>query len=222
MRLVKGADIYSSQGEKLGTLDRVILDPSTKEVTHLVIGKGLLFTTHKVVALDRVNPQIEDNITLLSPKENLDEFDDFEDADYVNLAPADRDGAEQDVEAAYLYPATNLAWWRSGMSGTYGGVYPSMPIYVRKTKQNIPQGTIALEEGAKVVSRDDKHVGNIEQVLVDSQDNRVSHFVISEGFLFKQRKLIPVFWISGIEEDEVRLSVDADFMDKLPGYQASE
>lgn len=43
MRLIKGADIYSSEGEKLGTLERVIIDPKTKEVTQLVIGKGLLF-----------------------------------------------------------------------------------------------------------------------------------------------------------------------------------
>lgn len=220
MRLIKGADIYSSQGEKLGTLERVIIDPSTKEVTHLVIGKGLLFTTNKVVAMDMVNPEIEETITLLSPKQGIDEFEDFEDADYINLDREDR--AEQDVEAAYWYPATNLAWWRTGMTGMYGGTYPAMPIYVRKTKQNIPEGTIALEEGARVMSRDEKHVGNIEQVLVDSQDNRVSHFVISEGFLFKERKLIPVFWISAIEEDEVRLSVDADFMDRLPAYQATE
>jgi uncharacterized protein YrrD len=214
MRLIKGADIYSAEGEKLGTLERVILDPSTREVTHLVIGKGLLFTTNKVVALDMVNPEVDDNITLLSPKQDLEEFHDFEETDYVDMDPTDY--PEQEVEgAAFYYPPTNLSWGRTGMHGAY----PAMPVYVRTTRQNIPEGTIALEEGARVVSRDDQQVGNIEQVIVQGDDNRVSHFVVSEGFLFKERKLIPVFWISGIEEDEVRLSVDAHFMERLPRYQ---
>lgn len=215
MRLVKGADIYSSQGEKLGSLERVIIDPSTKEVTHLVIGKAVLFTTNKVVAMDMVNPDIEDRITLLSPKQSLEEFQDFEDTDYVNLDRADY--PDQDVEASYWYPPTTLAWWRTDMYVAY----PSMPIYVRRAKQNIPEGTVALEEGAKVISRDDKHLGNIEEVIVDPQDNRVSHFVISAGLLFKEQKLVPVLWISNIAEDEVRLSVDAQFLDRLPPYHAT-
>ena len=77
MRLTKGADIYSAQGERIGTLDRVVLDPETHEVTHLVVSKGLLFKTSKVVAIDMVNPEIEDRITLLNPKQDLDEFQDF-------------------------------------------------------------------------------------------------------------------------------------------------
>jgi uncharacterized protein YrrD len=213
MRLVKGAEIFSSQGEKLGTLERVIIDPGTKEVTHLVIGKGFLFTTNKIVAMDMVNPELQENISLLSPKQNLDEFQDFEETHYVNLDQGDT--PERDVEASYWYPPTNAAWWRTDLYTTY----PAMPLFVRKTKQNIPEGTIAVEEGAKVISRDDKHVGNIEQVIVDPQDNRVTHFVISEGLLFKEQKLIPVVWISTIDEHEVRLSVDADLMDRLPGYQ---
>ena len=213
MRLVKGAEIYSSEGQKLGNLDRVIIDPNTKEVTHLVIEKGLLFPTNKVVAIDMVNPVIKDNIALLGPQKDIDDFQDFEETHYVDLEQADYPDPE--AKAVYWYPPTNFAWWRTGADM----IYPPMPVYIRKTKQNIPEGTIAVEEGAKVLSRDDKHVGNVEQVIVDSQDNRVTHFVISEGLLFKEQKLIPVFWISAIDEHEVRLSVDADLMDRLPGYQ---
>ena len=215
MRLIKGADIYASEGEKLGTLERVIIDPKTKEVTHLVIGKGLLFTTNKVVAMDMVNPQIEEDITLLSPKQRLDDFQDFEDAHYVNLN--EEDYPERDVEASYWYPPTNLAWWRTDMYVAP----PSMPIFVRKTKQNIPEGTIAVEEGAKVMSRDDKHVGNVEQVIIDAQDNRVTHVVFSHGILSKEQKLIPVIWISAIDEQEIHLSVHADLLDRLPAYPAT-
>jgi len=218
MRLTKGADVYSSDGEKLGTLDRVILDPVTKEVTHIVISKGLLFTTNKVVAMDTVNPEIEDKITLRSPKQNLDEFQDFEETHYVDLDQTENPSSDE-LPASYWYPPTNLAWWRMGNAGLVGPYYPPMPVYVPKTTQNIPEGTVALEEGAKVVSKDGKHVGNIKEVIVDPQDNRVTHFVINEGVLFKERKLIPVLWISEIDEHAVHLSSTSKVLERLPEYQ---
>jgi len=222
MRLIKGADIFSSQGEKLGTLDRVILDPDTKEVTHLVIAKGLLFKTNKVVAMDMLNPDIDENITLLNPKHDLDEFEDFEETHYVNLEQTENPSSDElELPKSYWYPPLNLAWWRAG--GTDVPVtYPAAPLYVARTEQNIPEGTVALEEGSKVLSRDGKHVGNIEEVIVDSEDHRVTHFVVNEGFLFKERKLIPSTWISRIDENEVHLSVASNVLERLPGYQTVE
>ena len=99
MRLTKGTDVYSSTGEKLGTLDRVVIDPETKEVTHLVISKGGLFKIDKVVAIDMVNQEIEDQITLLAPKHDLDEFQDFEQTEYINVDQAD--APEVIVPASY-------------------------------------------------------------------------------------------------------------------------
>lgn len=219
MRLTKGADIYSSEGEKLGTLDRVVIDPETKEVTHLVISKGGLFKTDKVVAMDMVDPGIEDKITLLALKHDLDEFPEFEETHYVNLDQPD--APVTDVQASYWYPPLNLVWWRAG--GTDNSVmYPAKPVYVARTTQSIPEGTIALEEGARVISQDGKHVGNVVQVIVDPQDNGVTHFVVSEGVLFKERKLVPVTWISRIDEDEVYLSTTAGVLDRLPEYQPAK
>ncbi len=43
--------------------------------------------------------------------------------------------------------------------------------------------------------------------------------VISEGLLFKERKLIPVLWISAISENEVHLSVGAGTLERLPAYE---
>lgn len=223
MRLKKGADIYSSQGEKIGTLERVIMDPETKEVTHLVIAKGLLFKTNKVVAIDMLNPSVEDQITLRHSKQELDDFQDFEETHYVNVDQTENPASDElpasdQVPASYWYPPINLAWWRAG--GTDNPItYPAMPVYVARTEQNIPEGTVALEEGAKVMSSDDKHIGNIEQVIIDPQDKRVTHFVVSEGTLFKERKLIPVLWISRIGENEVHLSSTADVLGRLPTYQ---
>ncbi len=223
MRLKKGDEVYTAQGEKLGTVERVVLDPETKEVTHLVITKGFLFKTNKVVAMDMVDPAMEDKITLRSSKLALDDFQDFEETHYVNVDQTENPASDElpvsdQVPASYWYPPINLAWWRAG--GTDNPItYPAMPVYVARTEQNIPEGTVALEEGAKVMSSDDRHIGNIEQVIIDPQDKRVTHFVVSEGTLFKDRKLIPVLWISRISENEVHLSSTASMLERLPAYQ---
>lgn len=218
MRLKKGDDVYSAQGEKLGTVERVVLDPVSREVTHLVVAKGFLFKTNKVIAMDMVDPAIDDKVTLRNSKQGLDDFQDFEETHYVDLDQTENPTGDE-LPASYWYPPINLAWWRAG--GTDNPItYPAMPAYVARTEQNIPEGTVALEEGAKVMSSDDKHIGNIEQVVIDPQDKRVTHFVVSEGTLFKDRKLIPVVWISRIAENEVFLSSTADVLGRLPAYHA--
>ncbi len=220
MRLTKGADVYSSEGKKLGTLDRVILDPKTREVTELVISRGHLFPAKKIVSMDAVEQEVKDKITLRGPKQDLDDFLDFEETHYVDLEQTENlTNDEVLVPTSYWYPPLGLAWWRAG--GTDNPIYPAAPIYVAKTTKNIPEGTVALEEGAKVISSDEKHVGNIEQVVVDSQDKRVTHFVVTEGVLFKDRKLVPVTWISEIDENEVHLSVASNTLDRLPAYQTA-
>ena len=212
MRLIKGADVYSASGDRLGTLNRVIIDPHTREVTHLVVERGLLFNTNKIIPIGQVNPQNEEMIILTSSEQDLKEFQDFEEEHFVSLDDADH--PEAGLESSYWYPPPNYAAWRTGTQM----VFPPVPTYAIRTTQNIPDGTVALEEGARVESADDKQVGTIEQLIVEPENNHVTHFVISAGLLFKERKLIPVNWISTIGEKQVRLSVNAKTLEKVPAY----
>ncbi len=212
MHLTKGADVYSAQGDKLGTLNRVIIDPNTRKVTHLVVEKGLLFNTNKIIPIEQVDPQNEEKIVLTSSEHDLKEFQDFEEDHFVSLDEAEN--TEPGVEYSYWYPPPTFPAWRTGMQM----VMPPVPTYAIRTTQNVPDGTVALDEGARVESADGKQVGHIEQLIVEPENNHVTHLVISAGLLFKERKLIPVNWISTIGEREVRLSVNARTLEKLPAY----
>jgi hypothetical protein len=46
----------------------------------------------------------------------------------------------------------------------------------------------------------------------------VTHLVVGKGLLFKERKLIPVTWISTIGGEEVHLLVNAGNLERLPEY----
>jgi sporulation protein YlmC with PRC-barrel domain len=44
MQFKENAEVFTSTGEKDGRIDRVVIDPNSNELTHLVVKKGFLFT----------------------------------------------------------------------------------------------------------------------------------------------------------------------------------
>jgi sporulation protein YlmC with PRC-barrel domain len=76
MKFVKGADVFSSLGEKVGSIDRVVIDPKTDEVSHLVIKKGLLLA-EKVVPIAWVRNTSDRLVTLKHTAKSFDDLPDF-------------------------------------------------------------------------------------------------------------------------------------------------
>jgi uncharacterized protein YrrD len=213
MRYAKGAEVFTATGEKVGTVSRIVIDAKTRDVTDLVVERGGLLTKdEKVVPVGLVDLENEDRIVLRETNQSVDDFLDYETTHYV---PVERAGAPyENVEANYWYPPVNFQMQlpRAGFIGD------AVPDQVLQTETSIPEGRIAISEGAQVVSGDDKHIGNVEQVITDTESNTVTHFVVGKGFLLKEHKMVPAFWVTGVDEDKVRLSVEASLFDRLPDY----
>lgn len=208
MRFQKDAEVYSREGEKVGTLEKVVLDPETNEVTHLVVEKGFLFSEAKVFPVDLVDIEAKVRLALKETKEELKEYPRFEETHYVDPGPVER---RRDLQFIYWYPPM-IPWWQTNYS-----LHP-IPEYVAKTEQHIPEGTVALAEGAEVISRDGEQVGVIERIITDQESNRATHFVISEGILLEQDNLIPTTWVKEVQEDQVHLKIKASVFENLPAF----
>jgi hypothetical protein len=89
-----------------------------------------------------------------------------------------------------------------------------------ETVRNIPEDTIHLKEGTDVMSADGEHVGDVERLIIEPDSNKTTHFVISQGLLFKDRKLVPVHWVRSVDEEKVQLSVTSQLLEQLPSYEA--
>ncbi len=221
MQFKEGTHVYTSDGEDVGGIDRVVLDPQTDNVTGLVVRQGWLFTEDKVVPIDLVETTTEDRVTLRKSAASLHKLPVFENTYYVPVKEEDYGDETPDVPYAstiYGYPPVGVAWW--GYGGYLG--YPPVelePQVAERTEQNIPQGDVAVKEGARVISQDGEHVGNVEEIFADPETNHVTHIVISQGLVFKERKLIPTNWISVPGEDEVILTVNTDVVHRLPEYK---
>ena len=212
MQYVKGAEVFTAAGEKIGTVSRVVIDAKTRDVTDLVVERGALVKDEKVIPIGLVDLENRDRIVLRETNQSVDDFLDYETTHYV---PVEQAGAPyENVEANYWYPPVNFQMQmpRAGLIST------AVPDQVPRTETSIPEGRIAISEGAQVVSADDKHIGNVEQVITGADSNTMTHFAVGKGFLLKEHKLVPESWITGVEDDKVRLSVEARLFDRLPDY----
>jgi uncharacterized protein YrrD len=219
MRFTENAAVLAANGDKVGEIERVVIDPKTCQVTHIVVRKGFLFKEDKVVPVDLVASAVEDTVALRPDAGDLQTLPDFEEERLVIVD--ERELARHGVEGrsypspGYWYPPFGAAPMRAlKAGGSSGQTKPVRTI----TERNLPERTIALEEGAEVVTADGEHVGDIEQVLTDPGADRVTHFIIKEGLLLKERKLIPTQWVSRLTEDRVKLAVGSDLLGRLPEY----
>jgi uncharacterized protein YrrD len=218
MQFKQGANVSTYDGKNVGSVDRVVLNPKTKEVTDIVVRKGILFNEDKIIPLDLVASATEDKVTLRRDAADLDKLPPFEEVHYIPLDKSEATTA--DYPAGWAMPF----YWYQPLVGSmsypeYAPAYVNQQPYRTQTQQNIPEDTIALKEGARVISEDDQYVGNVKRVFTKSDTDRASHFLISEGVIFKDHKLVPTSWIHDIQEDEVHLNVNAATLKNLPEFQ---
>jgi sporulation protein YlmC with PRC-barrel domain len=216
MQFRNGAQVVTADGDVVGSMERVVIDPRSNEVTHIVVRQGMLLHEDKLFPVDGVAEANENEVRLDPSVSDLEAFPPYLDLDYVPLDESEQERTgypASGVPPVYWYPTTGMGpLWGTG----YYGPYP-VPGNVRlDLETNIPEGTLALEEGARVVSADGENVGRIEQVSMDPDSNQAVYFVLASGLLVTERKRIPMHWVDHLEEDWVHLVVSKKFIDRLP------
>lgn len=214
MQFTQHASVFTADGNEVGRIDRVVIRPKTKEVTHIVIRKGFLFIEDKVVPIDLIALGQEERITLRMNGDKLEQLPNFEETHYV-VSNEEELGRDSSNAPTGMPPAV---YWYPPYGETPVVPYTELP-YAAETHVNIPEGAVAVKEGAKVITRDGKHIGNVEQVLTSPQTDQATHFLISKGLLLKETKLVPVEWIDSLGADEVRLAMGAQIIEELHEHE---
>jgi uncharacterized protein YrrD len=219
MELKEGMSVYTRSGEEIGKINRFVLDPATNEVTHIVIQKGWLLPEDKVVSFQAIG-STDDKIVLNEDISNFDELPPFEETHFVRVGEDDLTGSNRTADSFNRY-APAYYWYPTypalGSPGFAPGYYPVLPP--SRTERNIPENTVPIQEGTDVISSNGEHVGDVERLVVAPDSNQVTHLVISQGLLFKDRKLVPVHWLKLVEEEKVHLSVPTRLLERLPSYE---
>jgi uncharacterized protein YrrD len=214
MHFKENAEVLTPLGEKVGRLERVVVDPGSGQVTHLVVKKGVLFTEDKVVPLNEVEVTTAKQVVLKSSADDPDRFPKFEETHYIP------EGSSEDFRNREAQRARRVIWYQTQVNtpfwATGSRAAPLKPLYIKRTRRNIPKGSIPLDEGASVLDVSENEVGRVEEIFAEPQDQQVTHILISKGILAKKKRLIPIAWVKDIFEDSIRLTVKKEFIESLP------
>ena len=211
MQIKHGVSVFTTDEKEAGRVERVVVHPGTREITHLVVGGSLLFNDSRLIPVQMVASSDEDRVVLLTDKDSLENLQYFEETHFVHPVEG------EDTEGSYASP---LYWYPpAGMSTMGYPGYFAFP-YTTQTEQNLPEELVALKDGAKVTDISGDDIGEIEQVIAEEERDKVTHFVVGWGLLQRSRKLIPAHWVEGVGENQVRLAVHKREVERLPEYKS--
>jgi sporulation protein YlmC with PRC-barrel domain len=208
----KNAKVLAADGQQVGTLERVVLNPETRVVTHIVVHRAaFLKRDSRVVPIYLVAGTDMDQILLLWAAGDLESLPPFEETHLV-----DREGSVDNPSPIVKTPAVDTQTSIYGYPGLGVSVGPAPgEKFVTQIEQNIPEGTVALKEGARVITAEGRSVGKVERILADVPAERATHLLVSMGMFTRDWKLVPMTWVDAIHESEVYLRVKEDALREI-------
>jgi uncharacterized membrane protein/sporulation protein YlmC with PRC-barrel domain len=189
------AEVHCSDGVA-GRSTYVIGNPINHQLTHLVV-KSEWPPFHEVlVPVDQVVETTPDLIRLKCTRNDLSMMEPFEYEEYIRTEMPDY------LSWPYVLPM---------------GLYPEEVVkYIPVKRQNIALGEVAVRRGARVEATDG-YVGLVDELLINSNNMQVTHLVLLERHIFKNREItIPVSQIDRVYEDTVYLKLDRQGVEQLP------
>lgn len=228
MQIKKGTEVFTADDKKVGHVERVVMNPKDNEVTHLVVEKGFFFTTDRVLPIEMVGDTHTDKIILKAEytKDDFNNLPEFEETLYIPANEVDHLKQPDSMNRKHVTKTPVYPYYYYGAYG-YGATswqfapafWPT-PDYVSYETKNVPEGSAVLKPGMDIITVDNEDVGSLDDVFMDSEQDRVSHFTLSKGMIFHETKAIPVHWIDFVDEDHIHLMVTKKTIESLPDYSA--
>jgi sporulation protein YlmC with PRC-barrel domain len=196
MDIPLNAQVRCVDGE-CGRSTYVIINPVSRQVTHLVVRERGLATHERLVPIEWVTEATPELVRLRCTSEELNNLEPFVETRYLREPIPDY---ERVAGTYYVHPYR----------------VPEVVSTVAVRERHIPRGELAVHRGARVEAIDG-HVGQVDEFLVDPQDSHITHLILREGHLWGQQDVtIPVSEIDRVEEDTVYLKLDKQSIESLP------
>lgn len=224
MRIEIGQDVYSSDNKKVGTVQRFVLDPESREIDSVVIRHGFPHESEVLVDRSMLTEEGNEGIVLSLTQDEVKHLPPFITSAYIEATAEDvRASTNEDVamdETASIFPVVSGTAAGSflipgGASGATQGVaepdeFPLQPGETMPLKHSdLPSSDVMVSRGTDVFSADGKKLGEVDEVLADDQ-GQLSGVVIRSGFIIHHQQQIPIDWIDEIGEKDIRLKLSAD------------
>jgi uncharacterized protein YrrD len=212
MRIDLGTDVFGSDGEKVGSVERIVVDSNTKQIHKFVVHRGFLTHDDKLVDIDMVTSQDDDGLRLDLASEQVNQLPDYVEERFVQIPEDERDALPFIIPSAmgaggYLYGAPYAGRGYEGSQDSFFDTAPAVAPIIEE-KSNIPETDVMISEGTDVYGADGDKVGTVNEVLV-SNNGAINGFIVKKGLIFKKDVRVPIDWVASADGDEIRLNVTA-------------
>ena len=167
LEVTQETDVYTARDEHVGSVDRIVIDPVSGRVSHVVVRKGLFFPEDKLIQMEDISTATPERINLRQGVV-ADELLPFVEQHYVPFDEADIEEADR--------PARLIDGGTGFVSTWYGPLGVAAPMHestlLAVSERNIPDRLTALQAGVPVFSSDRQVVGRLDRV--DHHERRTS------------------------------------------------
>lgn len=160
-----GVRVTSADGD-CGTLHRVIMDPTTRALTHLVVGPDE--HSSRLVPVSMVGSASTEAVVLICMTADLDRLEPAEATEVIQSATGDL-----------------------GARGSTLGTYSSRPRAETVTYDRVPPGEVQMRRGEKVHAADGD-IGRLQGLVVDGS-NHITYVLLQNGHWWSKKEVaIPI------------------------------
>ncbi len=184
------AAVHATDG-MCGQTVRVIVDPIQEKITHLVVEENDSPTVQRLVPIELVHSARHDEIEIKCGIEQFKQMDVFRDENFLPSNAA----------------APSHRFWPH--------VEPETPLSI-PDHEKIPVGEVALRRGTPVHAVDG-WIGQVDELMIDRKDGRITHLVLREGHLWGHKDIsIPVAQIEKLDPEAIYLKLAKKDVEQLP------
>jgi sporulation protein YlmC with PRC-barrel domain len=190
-----------------GELADVVIDPTTRRVTHLVVQPDRPSEPARLVPVERArgSEEADGTIVLVGSIAEIDQLESVRQAAYLRLGefPVEDPEWEVGVEEMLALP------YYQGLDAV-GGQSIAYDDHVMWEYDRIPKGDVEIRRASPVTSSDGHHLGHVDGFVVDGEDH-IGHLVLEHGHLWGKREVvIPIGAVARVETDAVVLNLSKD------------
>lgn len=218
MRLELGSPVNCVDGA-YGELSDVVIDPSTRRVTHLVIQPHHRHDEARLVPVARATSGSGDeaSISLDSTLAEINELEPISKSAYLRLGefPVEDPDWQIGIQEVFALP-----YYESlSPEGLGTSMQPlDYDPHVTVNYDRVPKDEIEIRRGSAVTSSDGERLGHVEGFVLDDE-HKIASFVLEHGHLWGKREMtVPIGAVARIASDEVVLSLSTKEVGSLKSH----
>ncbi len=204
MRLDLGTPVDCSDSP-LGELADIVIDPTTRQITHLVVEPKHGLYMRRLVPIGLVRAGDGEPLVLDCSIDDAAGLEHAEEMAYLRLGEFPVEDPRYDVTVSEMLALPYYQGIDMPSAGLYGY---EQGVEVRY--ERVPKGEVEVRRSSPVRSSDDHHLGHVEGLIVDDEQH-ITHFVLEHGHLWGKRDVtIPIGAVDRVESEAVVLALTKD------------